>query len=339
VPTLSPLRVAAAALVVFLLLRLLQEVDWGRAAGALSRTRVGLVALAALLNLTANSAVRVARRAALLRPLSRGSLGRVGFAELAGLFFTNYAANSLLPARAGDALFVAQLHRRHGYPVATLVGAQLVEKAVEASSLWLSAWAVAAFVPLPLALAAPLYAFLGVGSVCVLLLASDSGFRGVAREAAAEPVAVREDLAVGGLRFGLRGLLGQFRSSLRLLNAPRVWSRAVFWSFASDLVDALMIGLCLIAVGIHVAPGVWLLVLLAVNFAIIVPATPGQVGALEAAAVATLRMLDVGTSEALVFALLYHAVHIVPMSLAGAISFARSSFSRRAPEAARPARL
>ncbi len=78
-----------------------------------------------------------------------------------------------------------------------------------------------------------------------------------------------------------------------------------------------MIGLCLMAVRIPVSPGAWLLVLLAINLAIVIPLTPGQLGVLEAAAVMSLGMMRVGNNEAFVFALLYHGAHVVPMVLAG----------------------
>ena len=119
------------------------------------------------------------------------------------------------------------------------------------------------------------------------------------------------------------GALAQFRGALRTMRSPRVWSLALFWSCVSDLMDAAMIGLCLAAVGIHVGIGIWLLVLLAVNASILVPATPGQIGILEAAAVACLHSMHVGVSEALAFALLYHCAHVVPIALAGSIALLR----------------
>jgi uncharacterized protein (TIRG00374 family) len=308
-----------AALVAVLLLRLLGEMEWRRAAAALSGAQASLVVLAALLNLSLNSAVRIARRAELLRPLPHPGPG-IGFGELAGLFFTNFAANSLIPARAGDALFVGQLHRRHGYPLGALIGAQLVEKVVEATSLWVLAWPVAYFLVLPPGLARPLHAFLGVGLVCLPLLALVPSLGGRTDVAAVSPEGQRGEVAKATLRGHLKRQLDRLREALHLLNRPRVWSRAVLWSCASDLIDSVMIGLCLAAVGIRVAPGVWFVVLLAVNCAMLVPVTPGQVGVLEAGAVLALRLINVGPSEALVFALLYHATHLVPMSLAGVLS-------------------
>lgn len=316
------LRLVVASAFVVLLVRGLGHLEWDRAAAALAQAQMGLVVLAALLNLTFNSAARVARRAALLRPLPHDGSG-VAFGELTGLLYTNLAANSLLPARAGDALFVAQLHRRHGYPLGSLVGVQLAEKVVETTSLWILAWPVAGLLALPLSLALPLHTFLGIGTVGLLLLAFAPNFRGAAVEALL-PSPEGDRVGPPGLRARLERQLHRLREALRLLRAPRVWSRAVLWSCASDGLDTLMVGLCLTAVGARTTPAVWVVVLLAVNFSILVPITPGQIGALEVAAVVALRLMDVGAGEALVFALLYHAAHVVPVALAGALAFAAS---------------
>jgi uncharacterized membrane protein YbhN (UPF0104 family) len=84
-----------------------------------------------------------------------------------------------------------------------------------------------------------------------------------------------------------------------------------------------MIGLSLAAVGIRVPVGAWFLVLLTVNLAVAVPSTPGQVGVHEAAAILALGALRVGVSEALVFALLYHAAHVLPLAGLGLLGLRR----------------
>jgi len=118
--------------------------------------------------------------------------------------------------------------------------------------------------------------------------------------------------------------LRQLRVSLRLLHAPGIWLRSLAWSCVSDVVDIAMIGLCLVAVGIHAPVGAWCLVLLAVNLAVVVPSTPGQFGVLEAAAVLVLGALGAGVNEALAFALLYHAAHALPVAALGLLSLRRT---------------
>jgi uncharacterized membrane protein YbhN (UPF0104 family) len=60
-----------------------------------------------------------------------------------------------------------------------------------------------------------------------------------------------------------------------------------------------------------------LVVLLAISAATAMPSTPGHVGTLELAAVGALMLLGVGREQALAFALLYHAMQVIPVTLIG----------------------
>ena len=92
-------------------------------------------ALALAVNLSANTASRVRRWAALLRAVARSG-PQVGGLELAKILFASQALSNLLPARAGEAVRVVEL-RRQGYSVPGLLAAHLLEKVVEAASLCL----------------------------------------------------------------------------------------------------------------------------------------------------------------------------------------------------------
>ena len=72
-------------------------------------------------------------------------------------------------------------------------------------------------------------------------------------------------------------------------------------------------------------------VLFLVNVAVIIPAAPGQLGTLEAGAVGALVALGHDENAAMAFALLYHAVHLVPATLAGGVILALARRTGRAP--------
>jgi uncharacterized membrane protein YbhN (UPF0104 family) len=113
-----------------------------------------------------------------------------------------------------------------------------------------------------------------------------------------------------------------------VLRRPRVWIRSYAWGLAADAIDVTMIGLCASAVGLSL--DVWTLcaTLVAINVAIVVPTTPGQLGAFEAGAVAALLSRGVDSDLALVFALVYHAAHVLPATVAGAVVLATWKPSR-----------
>ena len=239
--------------------------------------------LAALVYLGPNTAAKVRRWASLLDAVPRRGRG-LGSFELARVLFASQAASNLLPARAGEAVRVVELRRR-GYGTTGLVAAQLYEKVVEAASLCLLG-GVAAVLARIAHLPAWLPALAGATLVLLLFVATRLG----------RP-----------LHFG--------RSA--------AWAHSFAWSCAADLADAAVLGLCLHAVGTDLAPAAWLVVLLAINVAILVPSTPGHVGVMEAAALAALLALGTPPERALAGAVLYHAIQIVPGTALGLLPLPR----------------
>jgi uncharacterized membrane protein YbhN (UPF0104 family) len=201
------------------------------------------------------------------------------------------ALNNLLPARAGEAIRVVQLHRHRGYPPGALIAAQLAEKAIEAVSLGLVCGALAL---LPGANRTPLLIAGGLATAAVTALSLIRG---------REPAAA-----------------GKFLQALRTLHAERSWIRSLGWALLADANDLLLVALCLRALGIDAPPSVWALVLLGINFAILLPSTPGQIGVLEAGAVLALSSAGIPAAPAAAFAVVYHAVHLVPSTALGLIA-------------------
>jgi uncharacterized membrane protein YbhN (UPF0104 family) len=302
------LRVARWAMVAAVLIGAIwffRGFDFSALIAALGRASLALIAAAALANLTLNTAARVERFRVLLPPSPRRARP-VGFLELAALLLASQAASNVLPLRAGEAVLTLGLHERHGYPFKTLIAAQLAEKPIAALSIMVFA--------LPPALSAPpssrlfqvlcALAFTGCLAIGLILW--------IARRSAA---AERR----GG---GLQRLNRRIAEAFTRLGGPRALGRSLLWSTASDAIDVALIGLSMAAVGLHLSPVAWCAVLLVVNLAIVIPSSPAQLGVLEASAVLVLTGLGVGRSEALAFALVYHAVHLLPTTVAGGLALA-----------------
>jgi uncharacterized membrane protein YbhN (UPF0104 family) len=111
--------------------------------------------------------------------------------------------------------------------------------------------------------------------------------------------------------------------------AARIGS-AFAWSLGADVVEIALVAVTLRSMGLAASLRTNLLVLGAVNLAIGVPTLPGQVGTLEAGATISLRMLGVTQESALAFALLYHFVQWVPVTLGGAAVWTCRAIARRA---------
>jgi uncharacterized membrane protein YbhN (UPF0104 family) len=79
------------------------------------------------------------------------------------------------------------------------------------------------------------------------------------------------------------------------------------------------------AFGIHVPFGVSLLVLMAVNLALVVPfAPPANLGTLELGATLALMEGGVPKGQALAFALVYHVLQVIPIGVGGLVLAGRS---------------
>ncbi len=243
--------------------------------------------------------------AALMLQVSRAAFWRLAMRQQAPIplrRFVRYtivgnAASALLPARAGEAVRVWLLVDLERVAVIDAVGAALAERALDLVSM------VLVLSPLLLLLASvPVWVTrAGVG----LFVAA------IAIVIAVHTIARRADRAEG-----LLGKLGRALSSLaswpRFLLGLLVLT--VGWLF--DVAALVLVGY---ALGLPLPPAAPLLVLLSVNLAIAVPAAPAQLGSHEAGTMIALALLGIDKEPALAFALVYHAVHVLPLLLAAAL--------------------
>jgi uncharacterized protein (TIRG00374 family) len=323
--------------VLLLCVLLFRQIEWRRVWASLQQADWRLIVIAVALNLTLNLAARTLRWATLVERLPHSGRGARTL-ELCALLIASYASSNVLPGRAGEALRTFELNRRHNYPVAALIAAQLIEKVIEGLSM-----AAIAFVVLILArpsrsLWAPVLGLAALGVIgTAIVIAVATSFRrwgggarpllGPATTADEANAAVQHNTLRTRLRARARAFFHRLGEAVHLMHAPSVWQRTLLFSFVSDFVDVGMLGLCLYGVGIHVGPVGWLLAFLTVNLAIVVPSTPGQIGVHEAGTVLALSALGIEPNVALAGALIYHAVHVVPTTVIGLICL-RTQFLR-----------
>ncbi len=282
-------RIAAWAIAAAVIAVVVWRVDLSTLVAALQQASWRWLGLAVVCGAIAGTLSRVRRWQALLEPIPHRQ--RATFVDLVRILFASGAISNLLPARAGEAVRVVELVRRRGYPAGALIAAQLAEKGIEAISLGLVFGAFAVFPGprrMPLAIAG------GLAVAAVVVLAA------LPRRAP--------------------GAAGRFLQALRAVHAERSWVSSLAWSVLSDVVDVLVVALCLHAVAIDVDPSVWGVVLLSINVALLLPSTPAQIGILEGGAVLGLTTSGVAAAPALAFALVYHAIHLIPGTVLGALA-------------------
>ena len=252
--------------------------------------------------------LRAVRWRLLFTPATRPPLGPVSSALLIGYLF-----NAVLPARAGEAARIVALNQRAGTSRVEALGTAVTERVFDILALLVLLFVAVPFLPevswlrraayLGVALA------LGVvGVVAALLLWGERPVRWALRPVGRLPgvSAARIERAAANL---VQGLAGFHRPGQALV--------AFTLTIASWLV--LAVSYWLVLVGFELGPGfgAGLLVVVATNLAMIIPSSPGALGVLEAAVLVSLDPYGIGKSEALSYAIVLHALNLLPIVVIG----------------------
>jgi glycosyltransferase 2 family protein len=255
--------------------------------------------------------VRAARWQYLFAPGTRPP-----FRPVAGALLVGYLFNNLLPARAGEVARIASLRRRTGVSAVETSATVVVERAFDVLSLL-----VLLFVALPwlpavswLRTAAVLALVLGVvlaTAIAALAVWRETAPRHAVRLLVRLPL-VGEKHAEHAARSLLRGLAG--------LRDLRVGAVAFAITTASWLVVAASFWLAMLTFDLGVSPAAGLLVVIAIGLAMILPSPPAAVGVFEGATVVALAAYGVPESRALSYALVLHALNVVPVIVAGGVA-------------------
>jgi len=284
------------------------HLSWRDVWGTLRRARVELLVVVVAINglmLT----IRAARLQVLLSP------ARASLASLFRAVLTSSAINNVFPLRAGDVARLYMLESCAGIGKSTAMAIAVVEKLLEVVVLAALALGATCFAPAQSWV-------LGTGAVAL----------GVAVAA----LVILRRLADGGsgrIPGFLRAAAARIAPGMTVLRSSEAMAETLGASLAAWSCEIAMIILCARAIGLHVGPVLAVVVLLGINLAMAVPALPANAGTFESAAAVVLVFAKVGKPTAVAFALLYHLVQVVPVTLAGVGVLARSGFRIRPPEA------
>jgi glycosyltransferase 2 family protein len=223
--------------------------------------------------------------------------------------FVLYVANAVLPARAGEAARTVTLNRTAKTPIAQIVGTVFVERAEDVLSLVLLLFVLLPWLPAVSWLQAAAYlavALVFVLAVCagILLVWGERAARLVLRPLSRLSFVQRDSLERAPEEF-TRGLVG--------LVSPRIAIVSFAWTTLSWLVLGMGFWLVLKASGIGLSPLAGQLVVIGIGLAMILPSSPAALGLFEGAAVVVLTAYGVNESEALSYALVLHALNVLPL--------------------------
>jgi predicted dehydrogenase/uncharacterized membrane protein YbhN (UPF0104 family) len=299
------LRIGAGAALLAAAAWTFHDVVWGELWSAVRSARLGLIVLAAAINLTAVG-FQAARWLAVVRPLSRAAtLGQAFKAMLVG-----FAASTVVPARAGELARMHWFARRTGLPRPTVLASIVLDHLVNAAGLLLGLAILPFFVAVPLWIRPGAAFVLALFTVVAMLV---FGLRPIS-EPPAPPSTERLPAK------GLAAFLASARQGLAATTRPRALGLSLSASLMSWALEINVTAVAMRAVGLHLPFTAAFLTLLAVNLALAVPfAPPGNIGTLEVGATLALVGFGVPKEQALAFGLVYHFLQVVPIGILGMI--------------------
>jgi uncharacterized protein (TIRG00374 family) len=261
---------------------------------------------------------RVQRWRAMFPKESRPAFAPTFWAFVLGLF-----ANNVLPARLGELARMAALSRETGLRRTQVLTTIVLERVFDLAALGLLAACTLPFAPsgsLRRNLTLATIVIFAVIAVGLLALAS-------VRIRVLGARLVRRLPVIGGAR-GER-TIGSLRAGMDSLRDRRALAIVLAWSLASWIALAVSNWFVLSMFDTGAPWHAAVISVLATNLAMVVPSSAASIGVFEVAARASLTLYGVPAALALSFALVLHAVNVVPTLPIGAIALARVGLSGR----------
>jgi len=310
------------ALTILLLWWVFHDVSWAEVQVHLRRANPWLTLVAVAVG-TCMFPLRARRWRPILDPIAPN----LPFQPLWRATAIGMMANNVLPARAGELVRAFMLSRFTPVPFSASFASLVVDRAFDAVIV-LALMVLAMFDPrFPsnvLVAGRPAYHYAGSGVVIVVVLAlalyaivsfPDRLIR--LYEMFARRVAPRfEDRG--------RIMLRSFADGLGVLKHPSRFASVVWWALLHWLVQALAFYIMFRAIGITAPFTAALFVQGLIVIGVALPSTPGFFGPFEAAAVASLTLYGVSSSLAVAWAVIYHVLALIPITLFGLYYLARS---------------
>jgi uncharacterized protein (TIRG00374 family) len=234
-----------------------------------------------------------------------------------------YMANNLLPARLGEIVRSYLIGKKEGISKSATLATIVVERLFDGVTLLLFLVLISVFFTIPLwvrqvgLLAAT--CLIAVSAFLILLLFKKRiGIRVVQ----ASVSFISPDLTHRAHR-----LLECFLDGLEVVKHKKDAMLALVFSILAWVVEAGTYYVVSLSFDLHLPLYVAVVTVAIVNFGILLPAAPGYLGTFEFFCISALSLISIEKSVALSFALLLHAVLVLPITVGGIIYFMKEQFT------------
>ena len=295
-------------------------VEWRTVGTALEEANYGLL-LAALPLLVTVFVMRAQRWRLLFSPDTN-----IGILSTFGALNIGYLAGIILPLQLGEVVRVYVLGEMVGVGKLRVLSTVAVERLLDVFVLLAFLGLLIPFVALPQA--ALVTAALLLGLVLAIALVITVAVLDRARfERWLEWLLRYLPARVQGMA---RSSSGSLLDGLSALSHPKILLSVLFWSVSSWATSAVVIYMILRAFSLDVPVAAAPFLLVATTFGFFVPSLPAAVGVYDAIAIRSLTtVFSVAQEPAASYALVAHALYLVPPMILGALFFWRYNLSLR----------
>ena len=227
---------------------------------------------------------------------------------------TSSAINNITPLRGGDVARLWMLERHAQVTKSTAIMVALSERLFEILTLAALATVATRVAPAQrwAEVAGPL---LLAGAIVIVMLARFAG-------AERQPAPLAQETS--GLASRFARLWTRLKPGIGLLRSPGVTPASLGLSTVAWGLEAGMVVLTGRSLGLEIGVPLAIVLLLGINLALVLPSMPAGAGVFETGATLVLLMAGFTKEEAVAFAILYHAVQVIPVTLIGAVIMIRT---------------
>ncbi len=245
----------------------------------------------------------------------------IRFSSSFSALMLGYLWNNLLPARAGDVVRIFELGRTERISRTKILATLVTERVFDlAATLALAAMVLMSYPALPdwLSKSGILVVLLAGAAIAVLLVAHFTGRRWIGPAVAfcahrlPEAIGQKVTQMVGSALEGIAGIFRMWRAVYFILLTLLIW-----------FVEVGIVFLIAHSIGVPLAPGNALFVLLFIAIGSMVPSSPGFVGTFEFFGTTGLALIGIKGPTALAFIVLLHIVLLLGSTLIGIVCLLR----------------
>ncbi|MCX5837519.1 MAG: lysylphosphatidylglycerol synthase transmembrane domain-containing protein [Deltaproteobacteria bacterium] len=262
--------------------------------------------------------LRSIRWGLILRPI-----GKVDQLTLFSITSVGFLAIIAIPARLGELARPCLIANKSRIPMSSALGTIFVERALDGLAILIVGVVALFFTPLPPWLVRSgvlfLLATLTLFAVMILMI--------VRREASLRILAPLIQKLPARYAGAVNRLIGHFIEGFRIMVDPALLLFGTLLSIVIWLIDVLAIYLLFLASGLHLPVAAAFVVMIILIIGIAIPTAPGFIGNWHYSCILGLSLFGIPKTDALTFAIIYHALSIGIIILLGLIFLPFNRFS------------